>query len=431
MSAGVDKASAPNASSKAAARALLGAASDDGAPEKRLGGLVLFAFFGLFLGWAALAPLDAAVVARGVVMVSGYRQSVEHRDGGVVGKLAVKEGDVVKAGDVLIELSAPETAARKEALLSQVVDLQMQRERLTAELVGAKVLPRPRSWATLSAADRPMADEAYRRHELEAKSLAAEGAWSEYEARIIGFRQETAAVERQRRLTEEALRGARTLAHEDYAPRARVRELETRIAELQARAAELRSSVASTRQARSEQIRTIDAKLAELDPQLAAARSAVENTFIRAPTNGAVVGLVVHTEGGVVKPGEKLMDIVPEGRELVVEAQVRPEDADNIEIGQKAEVRITAFRGRNIPILYGKVARVSADRFTDERSGAGYFIAQVKVPAAELDRAARRGGSLLRPGLPAEAIIGARKRTALQYMLEPLNQALWRSFREE
>ncbi|MEQ1931577.1 MAG: HlyD family efflux transporter periplasmic adaptor subunit, partial [Parvularculaceae bacterium] len=186
----------------------------------------------------------------------------------------------------------------------------------------------------------------------------------------------------------------------------------------------------ATQQARSEQMRDIDARLAELEPQFAAASTQVSNTIIRAPGNGAVVGLKVFTEGAVVRAGERMMEIVPEGRELVVEAQVRPEDADNLEIGQPAEIRVTAFKGRKVPILNGSVIRVSADRFTDERSGLGYFVAQIRVPAEELDRAARLGAAV-RAGLPADAVIATRKRTALQFLLEPLNQSLWRSFREE
>lgn len=261
--------------------------------------------------------------------------------------------------------------------------------------------------------------------------LDAKGAWSEYEARIIGYRDEMEAVTRQESLVRQDLQAFRKLEASDFAPKMRVRELERRIAELQARHAELRSEIAATQQARAERMRAIDARLAEIEPQFTAARAQMDNTLIRAPGDGAVVGLKVFTEGAVVRPGERVMEIVPEGRELVVEAQVRPEDADNLEIGQPAEVRITAFKGRAVAPLLGSVIRVSADRLTDERSGKGYFVAQVRVSADELDKAAKAGGSPVRAGLPAEAIIKTRKRTALQFLLEPLNQSLWRSFREE
>src|SRR5690606_22376072 len=133
-----------------------------------------------------------------------------------------------------------------------------------------------------------------------------------------------------------------------------------------------------------EDLRSVDARLAELTPQLAGARERLELTRLRAPADGTVVGLAVHTVGGVVRPGERLMDIVPEGQELIVEAQLRPQDADDLAPGQRTEVRITAFGNRNLPIVYGAVRQVSADRFTDERTGEGYFLMHVAVPREEL-----------------------------------------------
>jgi HlyD family secretion protein len=153
---------------------------------------------------------------------------------------------------------------------------------------------------------------------------------------------------------------------------------------------------------------------------------------MRAPVAGIIVGLHVNTVGGVIRPGEAVMDIVPEGQDLIVEAQIRPEDADDLRPGQTSEVRITAFSGRAMPMLEGSVQRISADRFVDERSGQAYFLVNVAVAQSELEQYAGDAGieAQLRPGLPAEVVVPTRKRTALQYLLEPLNQSLWRSFRE-
>jgi HlyD family secretion protein len=212
-----------------------------------------------------------------------------------------------------------------------------------------------------------------------------------------------------------------------------VRALERGLAELQGRRSELTALIASTQQERGGELRRVHARLAELTPQLAGARERLELTRLRAPVDGTVVGLAIHTVGGVVRAGEALMDIVPDGQELIVEAQVRPQDADDLEPGQVTQVRITAFGGRNLPIVHGEVRQVSADRFVDDRSGNAYFLAQIAVPPAELSRLTdeRAGGRRLRAGLPAQVIFPTRKRTALQYLLEPLNQTLWRSLREE
>lgn len=402
---------------------------DSGRPEIRAGLLALLVFFIGFGGWAAFAPLNAAVVAPGVVVVSGNRQTVQHRDGGIVSALLVQEGDSVTRDQVVIELGSPEVVAQERALLSQVFDLQMQRERLTAERSGSRRLARPPEWEALTGEDRAVAEAAYARHQRE---VAGGGqAWSPFDARIAGYRGEIASISRQEDLMREELAGMRELAEEQLVPLTRVRALERALAELQGRRSELNAMIASTQQERHQDLRTVDARLAELAPQLAGARERLELTRLRAPVDGVVVGLAVHTVGGVIAPGERVMDIVPQGGELIIEAQVRPEDADDLEAGQRTEVRINAFGGRNLPIVYGEVRQVSADRFTDERSGAAYFRAQVAVPREELARLTQASGRELRAGLSAEVIVPTRERTALQYLLEPLNQTLWRSLREE
>jgi HlyD family secretion protein len=402
------------------------AKADAGGGEIRAGLLAMALFFGGFGGWAAFAPLDAAVVAAGVVVVSGNRQTVQHRDGGVVSRLAVTEGDQVVRNQVLIELGAPELVAQEQALLSQVVDLQMQRARLTAEQTGAGGLVAPPEWAALTPEDRAIAQSAFERHRRETTG----GSWSAFDARIAGYRGEITSITQQESLLGEELRGMRALAAEEMAPMTRVRALERSLAELQGRRAELTALIASTQQERYEALRRVQAQLAELAPQLAGARQRLESTRLRAPTDGQVVGLTIHTVGGVIGAGERLMDIVPAGQELIVEAKVSPDDADDLEPGQVTEVRVTAFGGRNLPLVYGAVRQVSADRFTDERTGAAYFLAQVVVPKEELDKLSEAAGRRLRAGLSAQVVIPTRKRTALQYLLEPLNQTLWRSLRE-
>lgn len=402
---------------------------DGGGSEIRAGLLTLAVFFFGFGGWAAFAPLDAAVVAPGVVVVSGNRQTVQHREGGIVTQLNVAEGDRVTHGQVLIELGSPEIVAQERALLSQVVDLQMQRARLTAERTGSRQLERPVEWESLSPEDREVADAAYDRHQRE---VAIGGrSWSAFDARIAGYRGEIASIDRQETLLQEELAGMRELAEEQLVPLTRVRALERALAELQGRRSELNAAIASTQQERHQDLRTVDAQLAELTPQLAGARERLELTRLRAPADGTVVGLTVHTVGGVIGAGERVMDIVPEGQDLIIEAQVRPQDADDLAPGQRTEVRISAFGGRNLPIVYGAVRRVSADRFTDERNGEGYFVTQIVVSEAELARLADAAGRNLSPGLPAQVIIPTRSRTALQYLFEPLDQTLWRSLREE
>jgi len=410
--------------------------TDDARKEIRFGVVVFASFFVIFLGWAAFAPLDAAVVAPGVVVVSGARQTVQHRDGGIISRIHVEDGQRVEQGEILIELSAPEVLARKEALLSQLFDLQMQRAQLLAQQAGRTRIEAPPEWATLPPEDRAAAAAALERHQREAAArraaLRTQRAGHAVDARIAGYQEEIVSIDRQHQLLEDELAGVRSLADRGLMPLTRVRALERAQAQLDGRRAELRAAIATALEERAEQLRDIEARLAQLRPQLAGARAELENTLLRAPVSGVIVGLRANTLGGVIRAGEPVLDIVPEGQDLIVEAQVRPEDADDVHPGLESEVRITAFSGRTMPMLTGEVQRISADRFTDERSGNAYFLARIAVAQAELQRLteASRAPAQLRPGLPAEVVIPTRQRTALQYLLEPLNQSLWSSFRE-
>jgi HlyD family secretion protein len=390
---------------------------------------VLAVFFVGFLGWAALAPLDAAVVAPGVVVVSGSRQTLQHREGGTITAIDVTEGQHVKAGQILVELSAPSVLAEERSLFAEVVDLQMQRAGLLAEIAGQPRVAQPAEWASLSPEDRPVAQDSYNRY------LANHGGGrpsSEYSERIIGLQNELVSVDRQSALANEELTGMRRLADQGMAPLTRVRSLERDVAGLDGRKAELRANIAAARESRASDLSQIESRLANEQPRLAGLREQLERMRMRAPVDGTVMALNVHTIGGVVGAGERVLDIVPEHQPLIIEAQVRPEDADDLKVGMTTEVRITAFRGRRLPILNGFVREISADRMEDARTGRAYFRAQVEVSPTEIRRAvaALASGGQFRAGLPAEIIVPERKRTALQYLLEPLNQALWRSFRE-
>ncbi len=431
------------------------AGEHDARSEIRIGGAAFLAFFVFFLGWAAVAPLDAAVVAPAVVTVSGERQTVQHRDGGVVSRLAVVEGQTVKQGDILLELAAIEMQAQERALFSQSVELGAQHARLVAEAAGQNKITPPPEWAAMTPDENAAAMAALERHrrELAARGAALSsdrGVLSQREgqlgARIQGHHDEIAAVERRQKLKADELAGLQTLLEKGLVPMTRVRAVESDIAELDGRKAELLSAIAQAQQGigetrmqstgventrrkeDAEELRQVSLRLAEVAPQLAAVRQQLERTRLRAPMSGKVVGLSVHTVGGVVRPGERLMDIVPDGKALVVQARVRPEDADDIRIGQNAEIRVTAFSGRSMPILHGVIRAVSADRLVEEHTGAAYFLAEVEAPADKL----WTGGQLrMSAGLPAEMVAVTRKRTALDYLLEPLNQAMWRSFREQ
>lgn len=432
----------------------------DPQPEIRLGLIIGVLFFVVFLGWAAFAPLDAGAFAQGDVVVSGSRQAVQHREGGVVSGLRVREGDVVQQGQVLVEISAEEVHAIERALTSETLSLQAQRARLQAERDRLPDLITPAGFATLPPEDRAIADAALslQREQLRARRSALSsrrGVLNQQTAQlgqqIEGLNRQMSANNEQQTLIADELKGVKELAARGYAPQTRVRALERAAADLRGTSGAYRASAAQAQEAIGqtrmemitldrgmteeviEQLRQTEMQLGELTPKLMAAREQLARSLVRAPVTGQVVGLSVFTVGGVVQPGQTLMEIVPKNAVLVIRAKVSPEHADDLMVGQKTEIRIPAFHQRNLPLLNGEITEISADSFLDEKTGQRFFTADVAVPPSETAKIAKVRGveAGLRPGLPVEVVVPLRKRTALQYFFEPLQQSIWRSFREQ
>lgn len=431
--------------------------SDSPRGELAIGALIVALFFFGFLGWAAFAPLDSGAFASGRVAVSGNRQSVQHREGGIVSSLKVAEGDHVRKGQVLLELSSSEIKASERGVAGQAIALLAQRARMIAERDGLATVPVPSEFSTFSPEDRILANEAMR---LQMLQLGARRSGRTTEIGVLtqrigqldqqGFglqRQIDSNIE-QRRLIEEELNGMRSLAARGFAPENRVRALERNAAALDGELGSLRAEVARSREAVGEtqlqilgvsnrmnedvadQLRQTEVQLNELRPKLTELRNQIALTYVRSPVSGQVVGLTAFTSGGVVAPGQTLMEIVPDKAAQVIIASVRPEDIDNVTVGMRTEIKFPGLRDRSTPIVHGQVTRISADSFVDEKTGESYYRTEVVVPPAEmsvLGRAADR----TRPGMPVQVILILRKRSALEYLVEPLTHSLWRSGSQE
>jgi HlyD family secretion protein len=360
---------------------------------------------------------------------------------------------------VLIELSAPELRAAERALTGDYLLALAERARLVAERNGERDFAPPPEFASLSLEDRPIADAvmAQQRSEMRARSAALTAQQSVLSQRGEQLSQEQSGYWRQRdqiiaqqKLIGQELSGLESIAAKGFASMNRVRELERAEADLKGQQASMEAEYARAGDGRGEMrmqalsvsrdrlqeiesdLKDTQSKLSEDLPKLVAAREQLEHTLVRAPATGQIVGLSIFTVGGVVTPGEKLMDIVPDGHELVIEAQLSPSDADEVFPGQKAQVRFVSVHNRSLPLFTGQVRTVSADRLTDEKSGRSFFRAEIGVPESELKQVQSvLGNGELRPGLPVETVLTVRKRTALQYLLEPLTSALWKSGHED
>lgn len=421
--------------------------------ELVIGGTIIVLFFVIFLGWAGLAPLDAGAYAQGQIAISGNRQAVQHREGGVVSALLVAEGDTVRAGQVLLQLSSGELKATERGVASQVFALIAQRARLVAERDRLRSIPTPVEFANLPAEDQVLARESLRIQQLQFGARRTGRSTetgvlgqrvAQLNEQIAGYEGQIVANVEQQRLIQDELAGMRSLAEKGYAPLTRVRALERTAAQLDGELGSLRAQIAQSREAVGEtrlqmssvstkmnedvadQLRQIDVQLNELRPRMVELRAQIARNEVRAPVSGEVVGLTIFTQGGVIQPGQTLMEIVPRDASQVIIAQIAPNDVDNLRIGQSTEVRFPGLRERNPPIIHGHVTRISADSFTVEETGASYFRAEIVVPASELAKMGR-GAETLRPGAPVEVVVLLRKRTALGYLLEPLTNQLWRS----
>lgn len=428
--------------------------------EVKHGLAIALAFFVMLGGWAMLARLDSAVVAPATVVVSGNRQAVQHRDGGIVARIHVAEGQRVDQGELLIELNRTELAARERILVSQVITYEALYARLRAEMQNAAAPVTPPMFATLDAERQAMAGEAMagqlrqfeaRRQSYENERLVLQQRIVQLEAQMEGLRAQVSSQEQQQAIIGEELRDTRQLADDGFAPLNRVRALERSAVAIEGQAGEYRAAIARAQEQIGEtrlqivqiervraeevtrQMQDTELRLSEVRPEWEALVAQLERTNIRAPASGVVVGLQVHTEGGVIAPGSVLMEIVPEARPLVLQARVAPQDVEDLRPGVRVEVRLTAFARSDAPILFGALTRVSADGLTDEATQMTYYLVEVELPREELQRVdpIRTGETDLLPGMPAEVVIPIGRRSALQYALDPLVDTLWRSLREE
>jgi HlyD family type I secretion membrane fusion protein len=419
----------------------------------RAGILVILAFFGLFGGWAVLAPLDSAAVASGQVKVEGERKTVQHLEGGIVGQLLVREGDRVKTGDVLLRLDGTQPRARLELLEGRRLARAALAARLQAERDGHDSILFPDELVNRRGDPtvRDVIEAQTSVFNARRKSLVGERAIlgqriAQTTEEVKGLAGEIAAQDEQIKLIDDEVSGLEKLYKKGLTPVERLLNLKRRRAEIRGLRAKNQAAVARARASVTEieqrilelqtrmlneavsELSEVEAELFDLDQQIRAARDVLSRIDLTAPVDGIVVGLRFHTAGGVIQPGEHILDLVPVGENLIIEARIRPDDIDVVQAGQSAQVRVTAFSQRNLPAMEGKVLTVSADSLVDERSGETFYMAQVGLNERELEKL---GDNEMLPGMPAEVMIRIGARSMFDYLLEPLTRTLRRAMRED
>ena len=404
-------------------------------------------------GWGATAVISGAVVASGSLVVDSNVKKVQHLTGGIVGELRVRDGDRVRAGDIVVRLDETVTRANLAIVSKGLDELMARKARLESERDGADTIIFPAQ--LLAGADDPDRAAAMdsERKLFNLRKTARSGQKAQLRERIAQLQEEITGLTAQQNskvkeigFIERELAGVRELWKQNLVQLTRLTALEreaTRLdgerGQLIAAAAQAKGKIAETSlqilqidqdiaSDVAKELREVDGKIGEFIERKVAAEDQLKRIDIRAPQDGTVFQLAVHTVGGVITAGDPIMLIVPEADNLSVEAKVNPQDIDQLQLNQKAILRFTAFNVRTTPEIEGIVTRISADTSSDQRTGQSYYTIRIAMAADQLERL---GDVKLLPGMPVEAFVQTGDRTMLSYLIKPLHDQFMRAFREK
>jgi protease secretion system membrane fusion protein len=404
----------------------LGEHTDTKAPI-RLGFWVLVVGFGGFLLWSVLAPLDEGVAAQASVSIETRRKTIQHLSGGVVRQVLVKEGQWVKEGEVLVELDEAVARANFQAVRQNYMSQRATEGRLLAELLGSPAITFHPD--LLRASSDPLVQQHMQtQRDLFQSRRASNIASTLGVSTMLESRQAQAALQAQQ------LSAIRELASEGYAPRNQLLQMEQAQAELRAVVADLTASQTRVRQ---EYLKEVSAQLADVrrevqsgQEKLVAVTEDLARTQMRSPVEGQVVGLTLGSTGGVVTPGQRLMDVVPKGEALMVDAKVPPHVIDKVYAGEPVEVRFSTFANSPQLVLDGKLMSVSSDVITEQTAmgNMSYYLARVEITPEGIRQLGKR---VMQPGMPAEVLIKTGERSVLTYLMHPLTKRLASAMKEE
>lgn len=417
------------------------------------GVLVCLLLVGGLGSWAATTYLDGAIVARGQLAVSGNVKQIQHRDGGIVDRILVRDGMRVEAGQEMLRLDDSALRGNYAIVEAQLVDLIAKRQRLQAEQIGeteiADVEPLPGFDGIADELSKALAAEAAlfqaRRTAIAGQKAGISEQIRQLKAGVRGLDARLVATRDQVRLIGLELEGVETLMAQGLTTQRQLLALQRTRAELTGTIGQLETEIAQSniaitrseleisqvdlvqREAAERDLREVDARIAELMERRSAAREQLDRLVVRAPQTGLVSQLAVHTIGGVIAAGATVALIVPDGDQLVVEARIRPTDIDQAALGQKAEIQLQTVDARTLPPFTGTVTALSADVIVQPTTRETYYLARISIA----DETALRKERSLVSGMPVEVFLATTgRRTALQYLLSPLTDQLSHAMRE-
>jgi HlyD family secretion protein len=423
-------------------------------PVAIFGFAVVFITFGVFGVWAAVAKLDSAVVAPGTVSLEGNRKVVQHLEGGIVEEIHVDEADSVEEGDLLLRLSSVEARSNLEVIRTRLAQARIVEARLLAErgLKDEIVLPE-----SLAGGNRPPAVEAAiadqrelfadRRSIMQSQIEILDSRIEQTDEQIAGLQQQRDALDRRLENFEQMVARMREGSDQGLVQANLLSQRQDELIQIEADLGRVISEIATAKNSISEtelqrlqvrqeyrerassELEKIRSEISEYRERAKVAQDVLARTEITAPDSGTIQNLKVHTEGSVIRPGDVLMELVPEDEQLIINARVAPNDIDNVEPGMETEVRFTAFKARLTPIVLGSVQSVSNDVIEPSNGQEPpYFLARIHVADEDIEESVRER---LTAGMPADVVVTSGERSVLTYLSAPLMDAVRKSMTEE
>ncbi len=419
------------------------------------GFIILLVAFGGFGLWAAMIPLEGASIAPGKISVESNRKTVQHLEGGIISKILVKDGDKVKAGDSVIVLDDIQSSSELTIIKTKFYLALAQKARLYAEQQKAGAIVFSNDLTSLSDRQdiKEMMNSQVNLFNARKKSLDSE--IQVQEQRIIQLKEQIQGLEsvvtNQNALLasyKEEIEEWKKLYEKQMVDKLRLRDAQRKLEELTGNLSSNLSNISKLKEQIAEtqeqillrkrkfleevitETKEADAVIFDSMARISFLEDRLKRTVISAPVSGEVLGLKVHNTGAVIRPGDPLMEIVPENELLIVEAYVSPADIDQVHAGMEADIRFSAFNSRTTNIVVGKVISISADAFSDQRTGQSHYLAKVQV-LEDGKKYLQENNLVLQPGMPAEVHILTGKRTFLSYLAKPFTDRLNRTFKEE
>lgn len=391
----------------------------------------LIIFVVLFLGWAVFLPIQSASIADGVIVLDFNRKTIQHLEGGIIDQILVKEGQTINQGEVLLYLHDIKAKTEQQILKERLWSMQLQKERLKAEKGNKSSMNLTDFFAEtgeLSPSDNEKLQEIANNQLrlFKAKKDKRSG-----EIKVLEKKLKSAEI--RLKLFKKELGLIKPLVDEDNLPILREIELEKSIAETDEQAETAKLQITNYKNddlsETLKEIKESDMEIVALYNQLSTSKDILKRSAITSPASGKIMNIKYHTIGAVVPPGGEIMNIVPQHEELIIEAKVNPQDIDNVAIGMKSKIQLTAYKGKKVPKINGEVINISADIVTNEQTRESYFLARISISKKDIEKL--KDKIELYPGMPAQVFIITGSRSLISYMFTPISDSVYKAFREE